>query len=234
MQYLGGKSRLAKQLAPHIDKALESTQGRYWEPFVGGFNLVPALARAKNILCSDQDAALITLYRSLKEGWQPPKELSEQRYKQLRAAANDNEPATAFAKYGCSFGGKVWGGYARSARNDKNYAQFAARSLERKREHIARAEFVCGDYQLVAALLTAPTTIYADPPYVSGVGYGLSFDQEAFERWCEHMAAQGHQVLVSGCERPGHWSVLWQAPIRQRIARGTSSKQRVEILYHVP
>ena len=153
MQYLGGKQRLAKLFAPVLDEALALGSGRLIEPFVGGFNILPSLAYARSALCADIHPGLIALYQALQSKvYVPPENLSEDRYQQLRLSSNWDDPNTAFAAFGCSFGGKEWGGYARNAKGD-NYALRARKSLLKKAKSMQGVEFLHTNYRTLWVIM---------------------------------------------------------------------------------
>lgn len=114
MRYHGGKSRLAKKFAPILIEALSHHDGRLVESCVGGFNIVPALGDAvKSAICNDIHPGLICLYKAIQNRqFKPPKSLTRERYNELKDKRDYTNPLTAFVAFGCSFGGKEWGGYA--------------------------------------------------------------------------------------------------------------------------
>lgn len=114
MRYHGGKSRLAKRFAPILERALIDHHGRLIEPFVGGFNIRPILSGATSSICNDEHPGLICLYKAIQNGtFNPPKKVTQEQYNQLKDERDYSKPLTAFVAFGCSFGGKEWGGYAR-------------------------------------------------------------------------------------------------------------------------
>ena len=227
MRYHGGKARVARHLAPFIQEALLKTRGRLLEPFVGGFNIVPALGHyARRVVCSDRNPGLISLYRAVRGGWFPPA-IDRELYYRLKAWGNWMNPATSFAAYGCSYAGKEWGGFA--AGEERNYAAEARRALARKVSHMYKVTFLCRDYRDLAPRGNL-WTIYCDPPYAGTTDYGIVFDSPRFHRWCEARAAEGHTVLVSELEAPRHWNVLWEAERPIYMAR-TAYARKVERLY---
>jgi len=106
MQYLGGKSKIRKQIASY----LESIRGGldYFEPFVGGAWVLQEMSGKR--IASDGNDALITMYKALQGGWVPPDYVSEAEYQAVRVANNPTDPMTIFCGIGCSFAGKLWGG----------------------------------------------------------------------------------------------------------------------------
>ena len=235
MQYLGGKSRLAKKFAPILDAALLERGGRFVEPFVGGMNVAPALSNIRVALFADAHPALIRLYQAMQfEGYDPPADVPEWLYQCTRLAPDVEHPETAVVAFGCSFGGKEWAGYARSNRPGEDYARWARNSLRRKFPVPYPCKFLCCRFDALPAL--RPSVIYCDPPYRGTTSYRKSavgvWEPEKFDRWAEARAAEGHLVFVSEFEAPGTWEEVWSLE-RKRQVDGTG-RTCVDRLFRVP
>lgn len=217
MRYLGGKTKLAKRYIPAMEQTLADARGVFYEPFVGGFNLVPALGeRVISAHCSDTHTGLIAMYHAIQAGWAPPGSLSELEYASLRNA--DESPLRTFAAFACSFGGKEWGGYARDRAGLRNFAAEQQRFLAKKSAAIVRSSFAVADYR---DLSPSQSVIYCDPPYTGTTGYANGgFDHAAFYKWCERMAAD-NAVFVSEFtipERKG-WDPVLTIPRKSSVRR---------------
>src|ERR1700750_2056717 len=108
---MGGKTRIAKDLARAM---LASTSERdvYVEPFVGAGSVAAEMVPFfDGAILSDASPDLIAMWQALQNGWEPPENVTLEEYEAQRHA-----PVSAlrgFVGYGCSFGGKWFGGYAR-------------------------------------------------------------------------------------------------------------------------
>jgi DNA adenine methylase len=196
MQYLGGKSRIAKKLAPII---LELAKGRILiEPFCGGLSMTEQL---HPVYASDASVPLISLIQAVRNGWEPPDSVSEAEYAYARTLP-PTHPAHGFCGFGCSFGGKLWGGYANPLTRQRKatYAATTKRTLSRQLAACASTEFGCCDY--LAWKGGASTCFYCDPPYANTTAYRTSIDHAVFWQWCEVQAALGAIVLVSEHSAP--------------------------------
>lgn len=236
VQYLGGKSSVGIRLAPFIQQALERANTKTLiEPFVGGFNIVNRLPSQTLGICSDSHPGLKSLYDAIKRGWQPPLILTQERYAELRVSRDWDNPETAFAAFGCTYGGKEWGGYARQRLADGqmyDYARSAARSLERKRAAISRCTFSTRPYQDTP--VPRNSVVYCDPPYLNATFYPhTSFNHEQFLQWAQEVASHS-TVLVSEFEQnlPTNWPRLWTTTRSTKTRRGTQYF-RTEILAQV-
>lgn len=212
MRYNGGKGACAKEIAQIINTYKPA---RYWEPFVGAANVITKV-NAQVRIGSDLDFSILTLLNSVKKGWSSPTKVTEEDYKNGRNIPIDN-PLHAFLKFGCSFGGKPWGGFARSG--DRNYALNAHRSLEKIRPLLQDIELIWADYQ---QLDIVADVIYCDPPYkgTTSVGCNSKFDTNKFLDWCDQKARTGSAILVSELDLPNtNWDCVWEKQLNDGLGQ---------------
>lgn len=122
MKYVGSKNRLSKQIAPIIqryviEKMIHKGNG-YWEPFVGGANMIDKI-RCYRKCGSDTHPYLIALLKHVQQTTDDlPDTITEDEYNAVKAHPS-NYPDWYVGLVGfCSFGGKWWGGYPRSFKNN--------------------------------------------------------------------------------------------------------------------
>jgi DNA adenine methylase len=178
MRYLGGKARIAKKLSATINKIISDTgAAHYYEPFVGsGWILYEILCEHRN--ASDAHPDLILLWRALQEGWTPPSVVSRQEYAAL--VSEVSSALRGFVGFGCSFGGKWFGGYAEE--QGRNYASNAKNSLMNKLPGMRYVSFRHCSFAEVSPI--PGSVVYCDPPYFGTTGYkGTSFDRGLFAAW---------------------------------------------------
>lgn len=229
MQYLGGKSRIARRLGEVIREVRRGR--RFWDPFCGGLSMSVELSRDAPGLASDVSPALISMYKAVAAGWDPPLTLSEAEYLEARTLP-DGDPIKAFAGFGCSFGGKWFAGYARNSRRD-SYASWCRSALLRDiRTLVDRGvEFACLDFMTVEP---GPTdeVLYLDPPYFGTTGYSGApkFDHVAFTdralRWSRFT-----DVFVSEYAFP-MGRVAAEFPARLSLGVGAPRLTKTERLFH--
>lgn len=228
MQYLGGKARIARPLTEFLNSKIGGRD--YYEPFVGGCNVVP-LIKAPRRLASDFCKPLITMYQALQRGWVPP-DISEEEYARINKERNPDDPATAFALFGCSFGGKFAGGYARS-NMERNYAENARRSLRRKMATCQGVVFSSRSYE---ELQVENAVIYCDPPYENTVGYRATgqFDHERFWLWVRERS-KNNLVFVSEYAAPDDFKVGAEFPTHTDLRNKDDHViDRTEKLFYLP
>lgn len=209
MQYNGGKHSCAKDIANLIGKCEV-----YWEPFVGAANVIRHVDAVVRI-GSDTEKCMIRLLNAVKHGVKFPMAISEEEY----CTEKQRDPTTAyhaFVKYGCSFGGKPWGGYARSG--TRNYAANASNSLKKLRPNISDVSFICGDYRRINI---QPDVVYCDPPYegTTSVGSSIRFNSEEFWKWAESFTCDKMYVSEIKCPKNGKWNCIYEKQLKDGLGK---------------
>lgn len=233
MQYMGGKSRCAKWLREHITPLAVGCH-TYLEPFLGGANSFVALSS----LCptrytSDADENVVVLWKAVSRGWHPPNAISRERYVELRTQVYPS-PLKSFVGFGCSFGGKWFGGYAANARG-RNYCGTAARSIEAARGVFAGTEVLLASYEEWGVDVGPGWLVYCDPPYQGTQGYGRGFDSPRFWAVMRAWASRGAVVVVSEYAAPDDFTLVADKVSQRSLsAQGSNRQYTVERLWTPP
>ncbi len=158
------------------------------------------------------------LYKALQGGWVPPDSLSEAEYHAIKAIKDMDDPLTAFAGFGCSFGGKWFGGYQRSG--DRNYALNAKRSLLKQIDRCKSVIFRVADYRDTIAESPTDSVIYLDPPYLGCGDYKAvaPFDTSIFWTIIRQFSAT-REIYVSEYVAPPDFECVWSLSVRSCITR---------------
>lgn len=233
MQYLGGKTRLAPRIAETVnaERVRLGAPGAplpFWDPFCGGLSVSVRLAALGPGIVSDACAPLIALYRAVRAGWDPPEHVTEAEYAAARALP-DTDPRKAFVGFGCSFGGKWFGGYGR---HRKGLAQFARSSVRRGVAALASSAIERIDFLSVEPR-PLPLVIYADPPYAGTTTYAgvPPFDSDRFWRRVQAWERASVPVFVSEYACPTQHTILHERRQEQKI--GLTGGSRTERLLRV-
>jgi DNA adenine methylase len=223
MQYLGGKTRIAKHIAAEIDKVRRPGQ-LVWDAFCGGLSVSRALLKNGPVLSTDACAPLIHLYRAVQNGWQPPTEVDEATYRATRSLPDTN-PMKAFCGFGMSFGAKWFGGLSRPRPKYARPAEGAARVLRR--------DVVGLTFGLLDFMSETPRALdgvlYLDPPYQGTTGYdgAAPFNSVAFAarvaEWARFVP-----VFVSEYTFP-LGSVVWQGESKTTVACGMTGAPKIAL-----
>lgn len=225
MRYIGGKHRIAKQLSQVI---LPHREGRrFLEPFCGGLSATVAL---QPDMASDASEPVIRLVNAIRDGWNPPENVTEDDYRQSRGSG---EPLEAFCGLCCSFGGKWFGGYARE--EGRNFALQGRNALLRKVEATRNVQFLHRSYEQVD--VQYGDLLYCDPPYAGTTnGYATGpFDSESFWDWVKWAGNTcGALVFISEFNGPEWADVHAEFPSRTDLRKRDAGRQAtIEKLFRV-
>jgi DNA adenine methylase len=226
VQYLGGKARTARLLAAYLRSRLE---GRYFvEPFCGALSVTAEMSGRR--VASDASPYLFTLYSALRRGWVPPSEVSREEYERVRLAPDVTDPLTAFIGYGCSWGGKWWGGFGKNPAHWAPRSSNARSSMLRKFARCSEVVFAHRDYRALSP--DSRHLVYCDPPYAGTTGYDAvgTFDSTAFWATVREWSARGTLVLVSEYTAPADFRCVWEIQTRTDL-HGAGRAGRVERLW---
>lgn len=184
---------------------------------------------------SDTHADLVAMWRAASQGWVPPVDITPADYAAARLSFQTGDPATAlrgFIGFGCSFGGKWFGGWAHGGGRD--YVAESSRAVARRGGVFSGANILHTDYAAVELLGAASprSVVYADPPYQGTTGYTSGVDHEAFWATMGSWADAGSLVLVSEYSAPPGWRVLWEQEQAVTVTRrGVTATRNLDRLY---
>ena len=229
MQYLGGKSDVGKRIAEVC--ATRRTPGSLFvDMFCGSLNVVRHIADKVPLaggglvdsprLAVDACGPLVVMWRAALSGWVPPKVVTKEDYARIKATQDPHDPMTALVLFGCSFGGKWCGGYAKD-RPKQRYAECASNGVVKKARDCAGLALEHNTFGNKHPGCWPPgTVLYCDPPYAATTGYKAiePFNSGAFWSWAERHAQVGVHVFVSEgrtCEPVG-----WELGSEQSASQG--------------
>ncbi len=239
MQYLGGKARLGGQIVRAIlDDLGVQRLGVVADLCAGAGGVTHRLADvSERVIAVEAHPGLVALHKAVQGGWVPPEHVSEEEYKALRHG-DPAEPLVAFVGFGCSFGGKWWGGYARGGARNPNqvYASCSSRALVRDAR--TNVEHVCGD----ALTWSGEVEIaYCDPPYEGTTGYAAVAAAEpgAWWRKLQSLADRGVACYLSEYAKAPPEGVtarhVWTSPSDVRsLTKGRTAERLWRVLPSPP
>jgi DNA adenine methylase len=222
MRYLGGKSRIAKQLCSYINDQLKPDQP-YVEPFCGACWIISNISNNRIRIANDVHKDLMLLWQDLQKGWIPPEIIDEELYNSLKTA--ESSALRGFVGFGASFGAKWFGGYARDRSSDRNYSREAKYSLLKKLKKMSDVLFINNSYENIQ--YPAQSLIYCDPPYENTTKYSThDFDYIQFWEWVRVMTKMGHVVLVSEYSAPQDFTCVLE--IKTKTDMGGIDKKKID------
>ncbi|WQY99796.1 hypothetical protein [Microbacterium phage MO526] len=237
MRYLGGKGRIADDIAATIH-ALNPDAPAVVEPFMGGASVTAALAaRFPEVRASDAHPDIAALWSAVLDGWTPPTEITPAVYEAMRL---EPEPSAlrGFVGFGGSYGGAYFSAYARGGERadgtPRNHQAESARAVTRigRALRAGHVTVALADYRAVT--VNPGEVVYCDPPYAGTAGYSTGpFDSTAFWAWAHDLAAAGADVYVSEYTAPRPWQAVWATTIRQSLSPASTRTPRRERLYRL-
>lgn len=221
--YAGGKQVIGKAIANAMQDLVRRSGyniSEYWEPFVGMCGVMKHVDFVETRYGSDIHFEVIDMWNQLKQGWEPPQNISAQDYDYLKKHPEDKENCPShlrgFVGHGYGYGGVYFAAFKpKYSEYDKGAGGRAYRGIKRTMPKVQTVNFFTGDYLQVCPLTSSPALIYCDPPYrksTRGIGstrHSNSFDHEAFWEWIRKMS-QHHLVAVSELEAPEDFVPIWQ------------------------
>ena len=157
-------------------------------------------------ILNDKHPYLIAMWQALQNGWTPPDVVTKEEYYRVKANMDENPALAGFVGFGCSFGGKWWGGYAKDKRGD-DYCGQAKRGLFKDLTGVKSAIFTCLDYHDVE--IPDGAVVYCDPPYVNTTGYTIGqFDTNEFWDYMRQLSKRC-DVYISEESAPDDFECIW-------------------------
>lgn len=200
MKYMGGKSKIAKEIVPIIQRHIEARgTGKYVEPFVGGANIIDKV-ECESRMGLDINRYLIALFNHIQSGGELPQTITREEYSKVRAA-RDQYPDWYVGCVGflASYNGRFFdGGYSGTVKTKtglvRDYYNEARNNLLQQSAHLQGVSFGCSDYR---ELEFENCVIYCDPPYsgtkqYNNTRFNSSEFWELMRRWSEN-----NTVLIS-------------------------------------
>jgi DNA adenine methylase len=229
MKYQGGKFRHAGR----IIGAGSQHRLNHWswvEPFVGGGNSIMRVTDSVRI-GSDICRIAVQALKAIRDnpGCFTSRRFTEQEY--MNADRENPNDRGAIAAFVMSFGGKLWGGFARN-KQGRDYLAVACNAIGKQSRLIQNIPFQCIPYTELE--IPPYSTIYCDPPYARTTGYKSGdFDKDEFVSWCQARANERHGVFVSEFDFP-IGEVILQFERKRDLRKITTGNAPVtEKLYHI-
>ena len=159
----------------------------------------------------------------------PPDVITREDYYRVKANMDENPALAGFVGFGCSFGGKWWGGLASNKKGD-NYCARAGNSLLKDLPGVQDATFTCLDYRDV--IIPDGAVVYTDPPYANTTGYTLGkFDTNEFWDYMRQLSKRC-DVYISEEQAPDDFECVWQQEITRKLDYNKQNQfKKVEKLF---
>ena len=243
MLYMGGKHRLAKDLLPIILAERRDESQLYWEPFVGGGNVIQYVKgkRLGTDIFEPVINALISIRDFPKELPASYDDIHDATYRKIKKGEADH-PHKDYILHACSFRGTYRGGFAHFVRrqgvgHERNYVRDGFNSAQKQSEMLQGVLLECADYRKAPIDEGVCAVIYCDPPYINTTPYtgnkGAPFNHEEFWEWCRQKTRDGNKVFISESVAPEDFECVFEKTLTNDISFGKNKpiKTRVERLF---
>ncbi len=167
------------------------------------------------------------MLKGVQNGYDLPEEISEEQYKYIREHKDENKILTGFVGFGCSFGGKWFGGYAGIVKTkigtERNYYNEAVRNVLTQVPKIKDVHYEYLDYKNVDVKSLSNCMIYLDPPYKGTTKYKDDFDYIYFWDWVRKLSKDNY-VLISEYNAPKDFECIWSKELTTTLDKNSRSK----------
>ena len=234
MKYMGGKTRIAKEILPLI--LADRKEGQYFvEPFCGGCNVTDKVLG--NRIANDYNKYLIAMFEGLVSGEKYPEQIDRELYSDVRTCFRSGSDKYDIGFMGwvgfmASYNGRFFdGGYSGSNVISKgmprNYISEAIRSITRQLPKLQGVEFRSGDYKNLQ--IPEESIIYCDPPYMNTKGYTVGLDYDEFWQWCRERVYDGHKVYISEYQAPDDFITIWEKSVQNCLSVNKKATEKLFI-----
>lgn len=235
MIYMGSKNRIAKQIKPIIESAINGDTASYIEPFVGGGNMIDKIETAPWVrkIGYDADKYAIAVLQGLRDGKVPPMEVSRDLYMDVKNNREKYDDFTiGYVGYQVSFGGKFFGGYAKRDDNKSRGDIYSYKHCMKQAPLLEGIEFAVSDFRRIE--VPRNSVVYCDPPYrgVTEYKHLEEFPYEEFYDWCREIGKHS-TVFVSEYWMPDDFKQVWQKNVKVTLEATQDGIGRTERLYRI-
>lgn len=232
MMYMGGKGRLAKHIAPIINKAVKKSNGMLFEPFCGGCNLTPHFDG--RVFANDLNEELISLFKDAISGRSFPDYVDPEMYKAAKNGEYD-KALTAYIGFCASYNGRYFAGFVGNGYltvgGKRDYQKENIRSFHKTVASLrAMPSLTLSSLPYTELEIPENSVIYCDPPYEGTRQYkNEGFDHGRFWRWAEAMSERNTVFVSEYSTRSDLFIPMWSKGIPSTLGR--TSKWATEKLY---
>ena len=200
--------------------------------FCGSCNIMSNIEPNRRRIANDKHNFLIQMWRALRDGWIPPDNITREQWTYIKEHQLEDMALTAFAGFGCSFGGIWFSSYAVGdyGGHTRNYALSAKKKLLHKISNMENVEFLAQDYKDV--IIPYGSFVYCDIPYKNTSGYTVGeFNHDEFYQWvitnkdnftC-YISEYKHNV-------PAEFEIVWELDHACDMRKKTSDFMTTEII----
>lgn len=229
MVYMGSKNRIAKYIIPIIQKYLkEKNYNVYFEPFVGGANMIDKVECEIRIGC-DINKSLIELIKHFQKTVEPlwiPSKAVWYEYWEKYKNGEYKDWRIGYCGAIASFSGKYFGSYGTENDYKKYRIKCCYNNFIKQLPNIKDVIFSAQNYTDIN--LPEYSVVYLDPPYGQSTKYGsVKWDAVEFYKWIDNIDKTNKVILLSTVDDlpSDKFELLWSKELSHQL-----SKNRHEVI----
>ena len=184
----------------------------YFEPFVGGANMIDKIKCKRRIGCDIQKELIELLKYTQTNLNNIPDRILEDEYIKVKNNKSDYPSwYVGLVGFCASFGAKYFGGYARDSRDDNSgkWSAGAIKNLKKQAPNIQDVKFINDDYLTLNETKLHNCVIYCDPPYEGTLKYSTGgFEYDVFWQWVRDVSKNNY-VFISEYNAPEDFRDIW-------------------------
>jgi len=212
--YQGGKKRIGKkiyQVISLIEKEIYPNEKLpYFEPFIGMGGVMRHFGHDndRDLYACDYNKDLILMWKSLQNGWKPPKECSKEKYEKLKKSKK-HSAERAFIGIVASWGGIFFQNYRLDYNKDKDFMGEGYRGLMDIKPDIKNVKFLSA--KSYDEFEPKNLLIYCDPPYKGNNLNSKYFTEFSHDKFWEVMRewSKNNLVVISESTAPNDFKKIW-------------------------
>ena len=212
--YQGGKKRIGKQIYQVINLIEEeiytNTKLPYFEPFIGMGGVLRHFGRDndRDLYACDYNKDLILMWKSLQNGWKPPKECSKETYEKLKKSKK-HSAERSFIGIVASWGGIFFQNYRLDYNKDKDFMGEGYRGLMDIKPDMENVKFLSA--RSYDEFKPKNLLIYCDPPYKGNNLNSKYFTEFSHDKFWNIMRkwSKNNLVVISESTAPNDFKKIW-------------------------
>lgn len=235
IRYVGSKNKISKEIVPILQKYIDDNNVHtYFEPFVGGANMIDKIKCEHRIGCDIQKYLIALFQHAQINPSDIPNRILEDEYTRVK---NNKEQFpdwyVGLVGFCSSFGAKFFGGYARDSRDDNSgkWSAGAIKNLRKQIPNIQDVKFICDDYLTLNETKLHDCVIYCDPPYAGTTKYSTGgFEYDVFWQWVRD-TSKNNFVFVSEYNAPTDFKCIWSKECKTLLDsnKDTDDKNNIRV-----
>lgn len=224
MVYVGSKNRIFNNFKHLIEEHIDENT-IYIEPFVGGCNSMDKITATNKKIGCDNNEYLIAMWKALQDGWEPPTEISEEEYKEIKNNKNSFPDAlVGYTGFVYGYCGKWFDTYCGNYKK-RNYPKEKRNNILKQLKLVLNVNFINISYEKIKYQDIKKAVFYCDPPYKGLNHYKDEFDHDKFWSWVKEVSKM-HKIFVSEYEAPLNFTSIWQQELKLYMGVSKENKRR--------